>query len=796
MSVEDTMKQLMNLKAKKAKKEPTTAEDTMAMLKAAKEKKNKKTENPSSTKETTAPLKTVKASKDSNVNSKKKLKEKKSEKEKAERYFSPEDERLMRRDEEDMKYYAKKLGMKGTKLSDSKGDGLDDLLDGLDFLDDYGSEGGKYDDEGEGFYEDEDEDEDLETLEEEEQKDIEEDDDEENENEDRGTNEDIENPFSSDDEINSSDFDSDVEVTDEEDEGGDVMRPAPKENPYVAPVQPTSKYVPPALRQRLQTDDSEEILRIKKSIKGPLNKLSESNALTIINQINSVYSENPRQLVTESLTSVVLESIVQQASLLDQFVILHATLAASIYRLQGVEFGAYFIQKLVEKYDSFYKEGRSKEAGNLISLLTACYSFQVVSCKLLYNLIEKLIEEITEMNSELLLRLVKNAGQQMRNDDPNALKEIIVTLQRNVAKQETNARTRFLVETITNLKNNKNKFNNEAALQLVTRMKKVLAMINNNKFHDPLHVSLDDINNIDSKGKWWLVGSAWKGNNGLQEKVELLVDEEEMNDILDNAEPNWMELARSQRMNTDIRRAIFISIMSSNDFIEAFTKLDKLRLKKAQEREIPKILLHCVSIEKVSNPYYSFLANKLCSSHSLRKTFQFCFWDFMKEVEGDEDDEGNDDYFKNLNNDLVGEDEEFQLQRILNIGKFFGYLIAEGTLPLHSLKNMNFLTMNSETSLFVEVLMISFFDNIGKKSEVALFGNGSKKPKASELRFQDSLLVSILAKCEGQKAMMRGLQYFLQEKVKGSDIVNGKKQSKRVAWGVDCFCDIADEYLK
>lgn len=785
MNAEDTMKALMALKAKKAKKESATAEDTMAMLKAAKEKKNKKVEEPSSPEETMALLKAAKEKKKSKEV---KPKEKKSKKEKVERYISPDDERLMKRDEDDMKYYAKKLGLKSTKVKDSKGDGLDDILDGLDFLDNYGSDAENYESEGG---------EDLEDIEEEEEEKQQAESHDEDEEEDEGAQngEHIDNPFSSDDEINSSDFDSDIDVTDEEDEG-DVMRPAPKENPYVAPAQATSKYIPPALRQRLQAGDSEEILRIKKSIKGPLNKLSEANAMTIINQINSVYSENPRQLVTECLTAVVLESIIQQASLLDQFVILHAGLAASIYRLQGVEFGAHFIQTLVEKYESFYNEGRSKEAGNLISLLTACYSFQVVSSKLLYNLIETLIEETSEINSELLLRLVKNAGQQMRNDDPNALKEIIITLQKNIANQEINARTRFLVDTITNLKNNKTKFNNEVAMQLVTRMKKVLATINNNKFHDPLHVSLDDIHNIKTKGKWWLVGSAWKGNNAADQKDEVLVNEDEMNDILDNAEPNWMELARSQRMNTDIRRAIFISIMSSQDFIDAFTKLDKLKLKKSQEREIPKILLHCVSIEKVSNPYYSFLANKLCSSHSLRKTFQFCFWDFIRELEGDEDDQDDEDYFKNLNSDLVGEDDDFQLQRVVNVGKFFDYLVAEGTLPLHSLKNINFLTLNSDSSLFIEVLMISFFDNIGKKSEVSAFGAGSKKSKASDLKFQDNLLVSILAKCETQKAMMRGLQYFLQEKVKSSDIISGRKQKRRVDWGVDCFCDIADEFLK
>ncbi|KAH3673220.1 hypothetical protein WICMUC_003838 [Wickerhamomyces mucosus] len=771
----------------------------------------KYSKKPSNEKETMESLlKAAKAKKEITQQTKESKKSKQSAK-----YLTPEDESLMKRDEDDIKYYAKKLGLKGYKIKDMKneGDGLDDLLEGLDFLDSYGS----YSDEEESVENSEGYQENLteETAEGDTDDDDEEDDDDDEDEDATKENDEemIENPFSSDDEINSSDFDSDIDEADLEDdaqEHGETIMAAPKENPYVAPATAGKKYIPPALRAKLESNDSEELLKIKKSIKGPLNKLSEANIMTIVSEINSSYSNNPRQLVTEALTDVVLASIIQQGVLLDTFVIQHAALIGAIYRLQGVEVGAFFIQKLVEKYEEFYKVSGSKGSSNLISLLTACYSFQVISCKLLYNIISVLIEDITETNSELLLRIVKNAGQQMRNDDPSALKEIIIALKKNVAGKETNARTKFLVETITNLKNNKSKLHNELASQLITRMKKLLGSINNDKFHEPLQVSLDDIHNIDKKGKWWLVGSAWRNNLvnsndsnlGLQAQ-EGLVDEKELNDILDSAEPNWMELARSQRMNTDVRRAIFISIMSSNDYIEAFTKLDKLRLKRSQEREIPKILLHCASTEKIYNPYYGLLANKLCSSHSLRKTFQFAFWDLLKEVEGDDgnddeensDDEG-DDFFKTLHKDLAGEDDDFQLQKIVNLGKFFGNLIAEGSLPLHSLKNVNFVSLNSATTLFLEVLLIHLLDSIGKKSEISAFGQGSKKSKAEDLKFQDNLLIDRLAKCQGQRSMLRGLQYFLQEKVRASDIITGRKQRKRVEWGVDSTCDIVDEFIR
>lgn len=790
-TAEDTMAALMALKKTKKKQpkekfdleegqdeidldeefgddQPQTADDTMAALMAL--KKNKKQ----------AASKSKKDEQRQNELKNRKESTQKTKKKEREVYMTPEEARLRKRDEDDMKYYAKKLGLKSTKNNDFRSkqddDGLGDLLDGLDFLDN--DSGGKYYLSDEEISEEEDqEEEDQEELEEQ-------DEGTDGEGQDSDEEEIVENPFSSDDELNSSDFDSDIDP-EESEEDGDVIMAKPKENPYAPAVASTTKYVPPAMRARLG-QDSELLSKVKRAIKGPLNRLSEANVITIVNDIQAVYLDNPRQIVTECLTALLLESIVQQSTLMDTFVTLHAAVISATYRSQGVEVGAYFIQTLVEQYEVHYKADRTKEAGNLISLLTACYSFQVVSCKLLYNLIEQLIQNFSEQNSELLLRIVRNAGQQLRSDDPHALREIILQFQKNIQGQETNARTKFLVETITNLKNNKSKVN-ETTAQLTTRMRKMLATIGS-KQNEPLQVTLDDIHSVETKGKWWLVGSAWKGNEAKTPEV----DRDEMNEILDSAEPNWMELARSQRMNTDIRRAIFISIMSSADYIEAFTKLDKLRLNRSQEREMPKILLHCVSIEKVYNPYYGLLASKLCSTHGMRKTLQFCFWDLIHELEGEDGDD--DDYFKRLSNDLA-EDEDFQMQRLVSLGKFFGVLIADGSLPLHSLKAINFLAMTSDMSLFIEVLMISFFDTLGKKSEVAPFGSGAVKSKAQDLKFSDQLLLERLGKCQGQKMLLRGLQYFLQ-KVRGSDIITGKKQRRRVEWGVDSTVDMCTEMLK
>lgn len=47
------------------------------------------------------------------------------------------------------------------------------------------------------------------------------------------------------------------------------------------------------------------------------------------------------------------------------------------------------------------------------------------------------------------------------------------------------------------------------------------------------------------------------------------------------------------RMNTDIRRSIFVVIMGSEDYMNCFEQLQKLNLNKIQSREVMHVLLDC-----------------------------------------------------------------------------------------------------------------------------------------------------------------------------------------------------------
>ena len=211
---------------------------------------------------------------------------------------------------------------------------------------------------------------------------------------------------------------------DEEDEDTESPPPKkkPRENPYVAPVPATStgttgKYVPPSLRG-VPSSESESLSRLRRQTQGQLNKLSEANMISILSEIEKIYQSYPRQNVTTTLIDLLLALIYDRSSLNDTFINLHAGFIAAVYKVMGMDFGAQLVQRVVEQFDAEYEgmqnsgeEGTSKankEMSNLVALLSHMYNLHVIGCGLVFDYIRLFLKEINEVNTELLLKLIKS----------------------------------------------------------------------------------------------------------------------------------------------------------------------------------------------------------------------------------------------------------------------------------------------------------------------------------------------------------------------------------------------------
>ncbi|KAJ3258636.1 suppressor of glycerol defect [Boothiomyces macroporosus] len=438
----------------------------------------------------------------------------------------------------------------------------------------------------------------------------------------------------------------------------------------------TKAYVPPHLRPKTADTNS----KLKKQLLGLLNRLSDANISSIVSGVQECYMSNPRHDVTDLVTEIVLGYIGDSANLLDSFSCTYACFIYLLFNISGVEFGAHFVQTLVEKYEisrnqvlaSNDDERTNKQCTNYITFFGYLYCFGVVSCILVYDLIKLSIEEMHEIDVEILLRLLKICGSQLRSDDPTALKDIILMVKEKSEAKEKTVRMKFMIETIMELKNNKK--NQQKSVQF-QQLKKIAGSIiqKNTAFGglEALRVSLQDIRDINVKGKWWLVGAAWKGNLDQPAKK----DDEPKSDLL--------QLALDQKMNTDVRKSIFVTIMSSQDCMDAYERLLKLNLKEKQQRDIIRVLVHCCQSEKVYNPYYTLTLNQFLANNIPNKiTFQYTLWDAIKLIE-------------KMDDDLE------EKRKILNLAKLLADLILSDVISLSVLKTVNFSKLNSNLSFFL-----------------------------------------------------------------------------------------------
>uniref|UniRef100_A0A1X7SLF1 MIF4G domain-containing protein n=1 Tax=Amphimedon queenslandica TaxID=400682 RepID=A0A1X7SLF1_AMPQE len=87
---------------------------------------------------------------------------------------------------------------------------------------------------------------------------------------------------------------------------------------------------------------------------------------------------------------------------------------------------------LVKKLDELLSSpsyGKGKECDCLLLVISHLYNFKVVQCVLIYDIIRKLLDSLTERDLDLLVLILKTCGMEIRRNDSLALKDIILDIQ-------------------------------------------------------------------------------------------------------------------------------------------------------------------------------------------------------------------------------------------------------------------------------------------------------------------------------------------------------------------------------
>ena len=110
-----------------------------------------------------------------------------------------------------------------------------------------------------------------------------------------------------------------------------------------------SKYVPPALRKLMLLDSNdakkkEKLQNLKRCLKGLFNRLAEENMAGICSQIEGYYSNNSKNDVNETITGILMESLVSPSLTPERLLQEHALLVSILTANVGIEVSSYFIK--------------------------------------------------------------------------------------------------------------------------------------------------------------------------------------------------------------------------------------------------------------------------------------------------------------------------------------------------------------------------------------------------------------------------------------------------------------------
>lgn len=391
------------------------------------------------------------------------------------------------------------------------------------------------------------------------------------------------------------------------------------------------RYMPP--HQRESTESTKQNEKLYGVIRGLVNRLSESNVKLIAKEVEQLYQENSRNNMNKTLTDC-LFACVSASHVGDQVLMDSMLLLGLTHNSVGVEVGSYFLEMLAKKLETVleqHKRNPTKAPCNIVILFALLYVLGIIHCCLVYDLVRKFVASFQELDIELLLVLLAWVGPQLRRDDPSALKDIVIEVEIKASSMTPellkSSRVKFMLDTLVALKNNNVRKIKQYDASRIERYKQHYQnLIKGRKSTEvQLRIGLSDLLNADKDGRWWVIGSHWTGG---QVRKPARLNDQVVTTLYDS---KLLSLAHQQRMTSDVKRAVFCVIMSSDDYLDAFEKLLKLNLKEKQAREIVHVVVDCCLQECVFNPFYGYLSEKFCQfSRSYQITFQYSIWDRLK----------------------------------------------------------------------------------------------------------------------------------------------------------------------
>ncbi|KAG0750382.1 hypothetical protein G6F57_002413 [Rhizopus arrhizus] len=459
-------------------------------------------------------------------------------------------------------------------------------------------------------------------------------------------------------------------------------------------------YIPPhRLRQMQQsiTDNSSEAYQritweaLKKSINGLINKVNTSNVKMIIPELFGENLIRGRGLYCRSMMKA------QTASL--PFTPVYAAVTAVVNtKLPAV--GALLLTRLVVQFRRAFRRN-DKTSCLATTTFIAHLTNQLVAHEILaLQILALLLERPTDDSVEIAVGFMREVGAHLANVSPKANNAIYERFRAVLHEGEIDKRIQYMIEVLFQVRKDKYK-DNPAVIKELDLVEEEDQITHNISLDDD-DLDTEDMLNIfkydpdytENEEKYNAIKSEILGDDESEDESgssgsgesesEEESDEEEELKVVDETNADIIEL----------RRKIYLTVMSSVNFEEACHKLMKLHVPEGHEIELCNMVIECCSQERTYLKYYGLMAERFCKlNRTWVDNFVHCFEEVYNTIH------------------------RYETNRLRNIAKLFAHLFNTDALPWTSFQIIR-LTEEDTTSasrIFVKILFQEISEFLGLK---------------------------------------------------------------------------------
>ncbi|KAK7949762.1 pre-mRNA-splicing factor cwc22 [Apiospora saccharicola] len=441
---------------------------------------------------------------------------------------------------------------------------------------------------------------------------------------------------------------------------------------------------------------------LKKSINGLINKVNIGNIKAIVPEIFNENLIRGRGLFCRSVMKA-------QASSLP-FTPIYAAFAA-IINTKLPQVGELLVKRLIMQFRKAFRRNDKAVCLSSAMFIAHLVNQQVVHEMLAAQMLLLLLQKPTDDSVEIAIGLLKEVGAHLEDMNP-AIANAVYEQARNILHTaEIETRTQYMVEVLFEVRKNKYKDN--------PAVKEELDLLNEedmitHRFDLDAEIDVQDTLNI------FKFDENWEENEAAYKKLRAEIlgegsddeddddDEDESSDEEEDQEQKAVEI--KDQSNTDLvnlRRTIYLTIMSSIDPEEGVHKLMRVNLPPGQEPEMPSMIVECCSQEKTYTKYFGFLAERFSKINRM--------WQ---------------DLFEKLFAEKYSTIHRYETNRLRNVARVFGHLFGTDAIGWHSLSciHLNEDETTSASRIFIKIMFQEMSEEMGMVKLQARMKDESLQP--------------------------------------------------------------------